>query len=180
MDQIQGFFNIPVENIHSSSLFIPYIKTLHSTNLVFVSPNLQNLTRVKSYAEFFHVPFFMSNENNFYQKSVYRSSTFYGIEGKDAIIISNAIYTGKSITQTANSLMEYGVSTVSACCTHPLLVGDSYSLIEESPITELIVFDTIPLRKESDKIKVITTADLFAEVIRRIKINESISSLNKF
>lgn len=179
-DQIQGFFDVPVDHLYASSVFIPYLKTLHLDNLTFASPDTGGTRRAGSYAKFFHTNFVICYKHRSKPNEIERMALVGDVKGKNVILLDDIVDTGGTLCKAAEVLMENGAASVRAVVTHPLLSGKAYDIIESSALEELVVTDTIPLQRESPKVKVITTADLFAEVIKRLKKKESISSLFKF
>ncbi len=179
-DQIQGFFDVPVDHLYASSVFIPYLKTLHLPDLIFASPDTGGTRRAGSYAKFFHTNFVICYKHRSRPNEVEKMALVGDVTGKNVILLDDIVDTGGTLCKAAQIIMENGAASVRAMITHPLLSGKAYENIENSAILELIVTDTIPLTHASPKVKVISTADLFAEVIRRLKKKESISSLFKF
>jgi len=179
-DQIQGFFDIPVDHLYASSIFIPYLKTLHLDNLTFASPDTGGTRRAGSYAKFFHTDFVICYKQRTKPNQIAKMALVGDVQDKNVILLDDIVDTGGTLCRAADVLMENGAVSVRAMIVHPLLSGKAIENIEKSSLKELVVTDTIPLKKEYPKIKVITTADLFAEVIRRLKKKESISSLFKF
>jgi ribose-phosphate pyrophosphokinase len=179
-DQIQGFFDVPVDHLYASSVFIPYLKTLHLPKLTFASPDTGGTRRAGSYAKFFHTDFAICYKHRSKPNEIERMALVGDVEGKDVVLLDDIVDTAGTLAKAAQIIRDNGASSVRAMVTHPLLSGKAYEVIENSSIEELIVTDTIPLRQTSPKIKVISTADLFAEVVRRLKKKESISSLFKF
>jgi ribose-phosphate pyrophosphokinase len=179
-DQIQGFFDVPVDHLYASSVFIPYLKTLHLNNLTFASPDTGGTRRAGSYAKFFHTDFVVCYKHRAKPNEIERMALVGDVEGRNVILLDDIVDTGGTLCKAAQIIMDNGALSVRAMVTHPLLSGNSYENIEKSSLEELVVTDTIPLHKESPKIRVISTADLLAEVLRRLKKKESISSLFKF
>jgi ribose-phosphate pyrophosphokinase len=179
-DQIQGFFDVPVDHLYASSVFIPYLKTLHLNNLTFASPDTGGTRRAGSYAKFFHTDFVICYKHRSKPNEIAKMALVGDVKGRNVILLDDIVDTGGTLCKAAQIIMDNGASSVRAMVTHPILSGNAYEMIEASALTELIVTDTIPLKKENPKIKVITTSDLFAEVLRRLKKKESISSLFKF
>ena len=179
-DQIQGFFDVPVDHLYASSVFIPYLKTLHLEDLIFASPDTGGTRRAGSYAKYFHTNFVICYKHRSKPNEVEKMALVGDVKGKNVILLDDIVDTGGTLCKAAQIIMENGASSVRAMVTHPLLSGKAYEAMENSALLELIVTDTIPLCQQSPKIKVISTADLFAEVIRRLKKKESISSLFKF
>ncbi len=179
-DQIQGFFDVPVDHLYASSVFIPYLKTLHLPELTFASPDTGGTRRAGSYAKYFHTDFVICYKHRAKPNEVARMRLLGDVKGKHVVLLDDMVDTGGTLCKAAEIIMEQGAASVRAMVTHPLLSGNALENIEKSALLELIVCDTIPLKAESPKIKVLSTADLFAEVIRRLKRRESISSLFKF
>ncbi len=179
-DQIQGFFDVPVDHLYASSVFIPYLKTLHLDNLTFASPDTGGTRRAGSYAKYFHTDFVICYKHRSKPNEIAKMALVGDVKGRNVILLDDIVDTGGTLCKAAQIIMDNGATSVRAMVTHPILSGKAYEQLEASALTELIVTDTIPLKKESPKIKVITTSDLFAEVIRRLKKKESISSLFKF
>lgn len=178
-DQIQGFFDVPVDHLYASSVFIPYLKTLHLPELTFASPDTGGTRRAGSYAKFFHTNFVICYKHRSKPNEVEKMRLVGDVKGKDVVLLDDIVDTGGTLCKAAEIIIAGGANSVRAMVTHPLLSGSARENIENSLLTELVVTDTIPMRFESSKIKVLSTADLFAEVIRRLKKRESISSLFK-
>lgn len=175
-DQIQGFFEVPVDHLYASSIFMPYIEKLNLPNLMIGAPDTGGTKRANVYAKYFDVELAICYKQR-KQANQIRSMTLIGdVEGKDIVLIDDMVDTAGTLTTAADMMMEKGATSVRAICTHPILSGEAYSRIENSNITELIVTDTIALKQKSSKIKVLTVADLFAEVINNVINYESISS----
>jgi len=179
-DQIQGFFDVPVDHLYASSIFIPYIKTLHLPKVTFASPDTGGTRRAGSYAKFFHTDFVICYKHRSKPNEVEKMALVGDVDGKDVILLDDIVDTGGTLSKAAKVMVDNGAKSVRAMVTHPLLSGNACEIIEGSMLEELVVTDTIPLQKESPKIKVLSTSDLLAEVIRRVKKKESISSLFKF
>ena len=179
-DQIQGFFDVPVDHLYASSVFIPYLKTLHLDNLTFASPDTGGTRRAGSYAKYFHTDFVICYKHRSKPNEIAKMALVGDVKGRNVILLDDIVDTGGTLCKAAQIIMENGAKSVRAMVTHPILSGNALELLEASALTELIVTDTLPINKESPKLKVITTSDLFAEVIRRLKKKESISSLFKF
>ncbi len=179
-DQIQGFFDFPVDHLFASSVFIPYLRSLHLSKLTFASPDTGGARRAGSYAKFFGTDFVICYKHREKPNEVGTMALVGDVKGKDVILLDDIIDTGGTLVKAAEVIRTNGAKSVRAVVTHPLLSKDAYELIESSVLDEVVVTDTIPLRRESPKIRVVTTANLFAEVIQRLKKKESISSLFKF
>jgi ribose-phosphate pyrophosphokinase len=179
-DQIQGFFDVPVDHLYASSIFLPYIKQLDLPNLTFASPDTGGTRRAAAYAKIMDTGFVMCYKQRSKANQVDTISLIGDVTGKDVILLDDIIDTASTITKAADLMLNNGASSVRAFCTHPILSGEAIERIEKSSFTEVIVSDTIPLRRESPKIKVLSTASLLADVIGRVHNYESISSLFKF
>jgi len=179
-DQIQGFFDVPVDHMYASSIFVPYIKSLNLSNLVMASPDTGGTRRAGAYAKFLNCEMVTCYKQRSKANEVGRMVLIGDVTGKDVVLVDDIIDTGGTITKAAKMVIENGASSVRGLCTHPILSGNAYKRIEDSPFIEFIVSDTIPLRKKCDKITVLSTAKLFADVIKRVNCHESISSHFEF
>ena len=176
-DQIQGFFDIPVDHLDGSYIFVPYLKSLKLTDIMFASPDVGGIKRARSFAKFFDAELAVCDK---YRKEANKVSSMRligEVEGKDVVLVDDLVDTAGTICKAALLLKEKGAKTVRAVCTHPVLSGKAYENIENSVLEELAVSDTIPLKQPSSKIKVLTVSNLYAKAIRKIHDNESISSL---
>lgn len=178
-DQIQGFFDVPVDHLYASNIFVPYIESLNLPNLTMASPDTGGTRRAASYAKMLDTGFVICYKQRAKPNVVEVMSLIGDVQDRDVVIIDDIVDTAGSITKAGQLIMDNGAKSVRAFCTHPVFSGDSIKRIEDSPFTEVVVTDTIPLRVQHEKIKVLTTAGLFAEVIRRVENYESISSLFK-
>lgn len=179
-DQIQGFFDVPVDHIYASSIFTSYIKELNLQDLIMASPDTGGTRRAAAYAKHLNTGFVICYKQRSKPNEIGKMELVGDVEGKNVILIDDIIDTAGSITKAGNLIMERGAASVRAFCTHPVFSGEAYDRIEKSKISEIVVTDTVPLKKESRKIKVLSTAELFAEVIRRALKTKSISSLYHF
>ena len=175
-DQIQGFFNVPVDHLYSSSLYVEYIKGLNLENLVIASPDMGGTKRANAYSRFLKSDMVICYKQRKKANVVDKITVIGDVKGKNVIIVDDMIDTAGTITKTADMMMEEGALSVRAIATHAVLSGPAYERIENSQIKEVIVSNTIPLRKESKKIKVISVAKLFADVIDKVYNQKSISS----
>jgi len=177
-DQIQGFFSIPVDALNSSYVFLPYIESLGLKNLIIGSPDEGGGRRSKPYAKYLKTRMIFMYKERSGPNEIERMELIGDVNGCDVIFIDDIVDSAKTITMAADLLIEKkGAKSVRACVAHPVLSGDAYERIEKSKLTELIVTDTIPLSRQSDKIKVVSVADLIAKAISRMNNNESISNL---
>ena len=174
-DQIQGFFEVPVDHLFASSVFVPYIKKLNLPNLMMASPDMGGTKRANTYAKHLNCGVVVCYKQR--KKANVISDLFLigEVEGKDVIIIDDMVDTAGTLTKAADLMMENGATSVRAMTTHAILSGEAYERIEKSKLTELIVTDTIPLKQQSDKIKVISVAELFANIMKKVTNHESIS-----
>jgi ribose-phosphate pyrophosphokinase len=175
-DQIQGFFEVPVDHLYASSIFLPHIQTLGLDNLVMAAPDTGGTKRANSYAKYLNCELAICYKQRKKANEIESMTVIGDVKGKNVIIVDDMCDTAGTLTKAADLMLENGAKTVRAMCTHPVLSGAAYDRIEKSSLTELIVTDTIPLRQKSDKIKVLTTSGLFADVITRLQNLESISS----
>jgi len=175
-DQIQGFFNVPVDHLYASSLFIPFIKAMALPNLVIASPDIGGTKRANSYAKLLGCDFVICHKTRSKANVVGNMTVIGDVAGKDVIIIDDIIDTAGTITKASDLLMEKGANSVRAFATHPILSGPAYERIEKSALNEVYFTDTIPLKQQSDKIKIIPIAPLLADVIDKVYYYKSIST----
>jgi ribose-phosphate pyrophosphokinase len=175
--QIQGFFDVPVDHLDASSLFVPYIESINLPNMTVAAPDMGGVHRARGFAKYFNADMVICDKQRKKANEIAGMTVIGDVEGRDIVLIDDLVDTAGTLTKAAEMLFDKGATSVRACCTHPVLSGKAYERIENSKLTELIVTDTIPLRQQSDKIKVLSTADLFARIIRRVYVYESISQL---
>lgn len=175
-DQIQGFFEVPVDHLYASTLFYKEIEKLNNGNLIMAAPDAGGAKRANSYAKKMDTGLAMCHKQRRVANEVTEMTVIGDVKGKDVILIDDMCDTAGTLTKAADLFMEQGALSVRAFCTHAVLSGPAYERIKNSGLTELVVTDTIPLRQKSDKIRVVSTASLFADVIRKLVANESISS----
>ncbi len=178
-DQIQGFFDVPVDHVFASNIFIPYLKKLNMPELIMASPDTGGTRRAATYAKALNTGFVICYKQRSKPNVVEQMQLIGDVEGKDVVLVDDIIDTAGTITKAADLIMEKGANSVRAFCTHPIFSGSAYERISKSAFTEVVVTDTIPLKQDCDKITVLSTADLFSEVIKRVQNYESISSLFK-
>jgi len=176
-DQIQGFFDIPVDHLDGNYIFVPYLKSLGLKNIMFASPDVGGIKRARSFAKFFNSDLAVCDKHRTEANKVDSMRLIGEVEGKDVILVDDLVDTAGTICRAAALLKDKGANSVRAVCTHPVLSGNAYENIEKSELLEMAVTDTIPLKGHSPKIKVLTVSDLFAKAIRKIHDHESISSL---
>jgi ribose-phosphate pyrophosphokinase len=176
-DQIQGFFNVPVDHLYASSQFIPFIGTLGLKDLVVASPDVGGTKRANTYAKMLGTDMVICHKSRA-KANVVDSMTLIGdVKGKNVILVDDLIDTAGTIAKAADLMMAKGACSVRAFAAHGVLSGNAYDSIEKSALTELYFTDSIPGKKESNKIKYISIAGAFAEAIERVYKNQSISSL---
>lgn len=175
-DQIQGFFNFPVDHLYSSAIYIPYIKELNLPNLLIASPDTGGTKRANSYARYLQTEMVICYKYRKKANEVESITVIGDVKGKDVVLVDDLIDTAGTIAKAADMLMEKGANSVRAFITHPVMSGQAYERINNSALTELVVCNTIPLKQEGDKIKVLSVAELFGNVIKKVNNYESVSS----
>ncbi len=175
--QIQGFFNVPVDHIEANSIFVPYIESLNLPNLIIAAPDMGGSHRAREYAKYFNADIVICDKHRKRANEIESMEVIGDVKGKDVVLVDDIVDTAGTLTKAAELLLDRGATSVRAMVTHPILSGNAIERIENSKLTELVVLNTIPLKKSSDKIKVLGSAQLFAKVIRRVYEYESISSL---
>ncbi|ENR0323850.1 ribose-phosphate pyrophosphokinase [Campylobacter upsaliensis] len=175
--QIQGFFNIPVDNLYGSIVFNDYIKYKHFKNAVVGSPDIGGIARARSVAKKLGLDIIIVDKRREKANESEVMNIIGDVNGKDVVLVDDIIDTAGTIVKAAKALKEKGANSVMACCTHAVLSGEAYERIAKGDLDELVITDTIPLKKEHEKIKVLSVAPIFAEVIRRVYHNESVNSL---
>jgi ribose-phosphate pyrophosphokinase len=176
-DQIQGFFDIPVDHLKSNAIFLPFLEKRDLSNTIFASPDVGGVKRARSYSKAFKKNLVICDKEREIANKVKAIKVIGDVKGKDVILIDDLVDTAGTLCKAAEAMILEGAKSVSAICTHPVLSGNAYENIENSKLTELIVTDTIPLKKKSSKIKVISCSKLFARAIRNTHEYRSISSL---
>lgn len=175
--QIQGFFDIPVDNLYGSILFFDYIKNKRISNLIVASPDIGGVGRARYFASRLGLEIVIVDKRR-ERPNVSEVMNIIGeVKDKNVVIVDDMIDTAGTIVKAASALKKKGAKNVMACCTHPVLSGPAYERIRNGELDELVVTNTLPLRESCDKIKVLSAAPLFAEVIRRVYHDESVNSL---
>jgi ribose-phosphate pyrophosphokinase len=175
-DQIQGFFNIPVDHLYASSIFTPYLRSLNLENLTIAAPDMGGTKRAYAYSTYLGTPVVISHKSRSKANEIGDMRVIGDVMDKNVVIVDDMVDTAGTITKAASIMMDSGARSVRVMATHPILSGPAYERIERSDITELIVTDTIPLKKHCDKITVLPVADLFANTIKSVYNQRSISS----
>ncbi len=174
-DQIQGFFEKPVDHLYASTIFLPYIKSLNLDNLTIASPDMGGSKRAYAYAKYLSSEVVVCYKQRKKANVIDTMELIGDVKSRNVILVDDMIDTGGTLAKAADVMIERGALSVRAICTHPILSGGAYEKIENSSLTELIVTDSIPLKKESSKIKVLSCAELFADVMHMVQNNTSIS-----
>ncbi|WP_407431426.1 ribose-phosphate pyrophosphokinase [Arcticibacter sp.] len=175
--QIQGFFDIPVDHLDASVIFVPYIKSLGLKNLTIASPDMGGSYRARTFAKFFNAEVVICDKRRKRANEIESMSIIGDVTGQDIVLMDDICDTAGTLAKAAALIMDNGANSVRAVCSHPVLSGNAYETVENSALTELIVTDTIPLKRPSDKIRVLSTADLFAKAISIVHEHGSISGL---
>ena len=175
--QIQGVFDIPVDHLDASVIFVPYIKSLNLPNLTIASPDMGGSYRARTFAKYFNAEVVICDKRRKRANEIESMSIIGDVSGQDIVLIDDICDTAGTLAKAASLIMENGANSVRAVCSHAVLSGKAYETIENSALAELIVTDTIPLKQESSKIKVLSTADLFAKAIANVNEHGSISDL---
>jgi ribose-phosphate pyrophosphokinase len=176
-DQIQGFFEVPVDHLFASTVFLPYIKENYDlSNLVIAAPDTGGTKRANAYAKYFDLEMAICYKQRRVANEIQNMMVIGDVKGKDVLLIDDIIDTAGTLCKAADLMVKEGAKSVSAMCSHPVLSGPAYDRLEDSQISELVVTDTIPLKKQIDKIKTLTVSELFADVIENIEAHKSISS----
>ncbi len=179
-DQIQGFFDVPVDHMYASAIFVPYLKKRNLPNLVMGSPDTGGTRRAGAYAKFLNSELVICYKQREKANEVERMTLIGDVKGKDVVLVDDIIDTAGSITRAGSMMMDKGANSVRAVCTHPVFSGKAYNRIANSVFEEVIVSDTIPMKKKCPKVTVLTASRLFADVIQRVHNHESISSHYEF
>jgi ribose-phosphate pyrophosphokinase len=175
-DQIQGFFEKPVDHMFASTIFLPYLKSLNLDNLTIASPDMGGSKRAYAYSKALESDVVICYKQRAKANVISHMELIGDVTGKNVVLVDDMVDTAGTLTKAADLLMERGALSVRAICTHPILSGNAFERLENSKLEELIVTDSIPVSQESPKIRVLSCADLFADVMNKVHQNESISS----
>ncbi|MBR0259587.1 MAG: ribose-phosphate pyrophosphokinase [Prevotella sp.] len=175
-DQIQGFFNVPVDHLYASNVILPYLQSLHLEDMVIASPDVGGSKRANTYAKFLGCPLVLCNKTRARANVVATMQIIGEVEGKNVVIIDDMVDTAGTITKAADIMKAAGAKTVRACASHCVMSGPASERVQNSALEEIVFTDSIPYSQRCAKVKQLSVADLFAETIRRVINNESISS----
>jgi ribose-phosphate pyrophosphokinase len=176
-DQLQGFFDMPVDHLRSEAIFIPYLREQNLDNTIFAAPDVGGVKRARTYAKYFERNLVICDKYRKRANEVAGMTVIGDVRGADVFLVDDLVDTAGTLCRAADTIMEAGAKSVRALCTHPVLSGDAYDKISNSRLDELLVTDTIPLKREHPKIKVLSSADIFATAIRNAHEHQSISAL---
>ena len=175
-DQIQGFFDVPVDHLYASNVIIPYLQSLNLDDLVIASPDVGGSKRANTYAKYLGCPLVMCNKTRARANVIATMQIIGEVEGKNVVIIDDMVDTAGTITKAADLMKAHGAKTVRACASHCVMSGPASDRVQESALEEIVFTDSIPYTNRSSKVKQLSVAEIFAETIRRVVNNESISS----
>ena len=175
-DQIQGFFNVPVDHLYASNVILPYLQSLNLPDLCIASPDVGGSKRANTYAKYLGCPLVLCNKTRARANVVATMQIIGDVEGKNVVIIDDMVDTAGTITKAADIMKAAGAKTVRACASHCVMSGPASERVQESALEEIVFTDSIPYSQRCAKVKQLSVADLFAETIRRVINNESISS----
>ena len=174
-DQIQGFFEVPVDHLYASSVFAPHLKSLNLSDLIIAAPDAGGSKRANAYAKYLKVDLALCYKQRKKANEIASMTIIGDVKGKDVVIIDDMVDTAGTLTKAAQLFLDHGAKSVRAFCTHAVLSGPAYDRIDNSVLSELVVTDTIPLKKSSKKIRVVEVADMFGDVMKKHISFESIS-----
>ena len=175
-DQIQGFFEKPVDHLYASTIFLPYLKSLQLDNLTIASPDMGGSKRAYAYSKALSCDVVICYKQREKANVISHMELIGDVKGKNVVLVDDMVDTAGSLTKAADLMIARGALSVRAICTHPIMSGSAFERLENSKLQELIVTDSIPIGQESPKLKVLTCATLFADVMKSVHENESISS----
>jgi len=175
-DQIQGFFERPVDHLYASTIFLPYLKSLKLENLTIASPDMGGSKRAYAYSKAMESDVVICYKQRAKANVISHMELIGEVKGRHVVLVDDMVDTAGTLTKAADLMMEKGALSVRAICTHAILSGNAYERLENSQLEELITTDSIPLKKENSKIKVVSCAPLFADVMHRVNTNTSIAS----
>ena len=174
-DQIQGFFEVPVDHLYASTLFVPYVQALNLDNLIIASPDMGGTKRANTYAKFLNSQVVVCYKHRDKAHEISKMMIIGDVKGKNVILVDDMVDTAGTLTKAADLMIENGAKSVRAICTHGLFSSNAYERINNSKLTEVVVTDTVLKTHSSEKIKVITTAEIFANTIDAVMKKKSIT-----
>ncbi len=175
-DQIQGFFNVPVDHLYASNILLPYVQSLHLKDLVIASPDVGGSKRANTYAKYLGCPLVLCNKTRARANVVESMQIIGDVKDKNVVIVDDMVDTAGTITKAANIMLEGGAKSVRACASHCVMSGPASERVQNSALEEIVFTDSIPYTQRCSKVKQLSVAGLFAETIRRVVDNKSISS----
>lgn len=175
-DQIQGFFDMPVDHLYASTIFLPYIRSLNLENLVIATPDVGGSKRANSYSKYLGVPMVLCHKSRNKPNEVAEMRIVGDVENKNVLLVDDMVDTAGTLTKAANLMLGEGALSVRAVASHCVMSGKATERVENSDLTEVIFTDSIPYNKVSSKVKILSIADMFADTIQRVYDNRSISS----
>ena len=175
-DQIQGFFDVPVDHLYASGVILPYLQGLHLKDLVIASPDVGGSKRANTYAKYLGCPLVLCNKTRARANVVESMQIIGEVRGKNVVIIDDMVDTAGTITKAADVMLEAGATSVRACASHCVMSGPANERIQKSALQEMVFTDSIPYTRRCSKVVQLSVADMIAETIRRVVNNESISS----
>ena len=175
-DQIQGFFNVPVDHLYASNILLPYVQSLHLKDLVIASPDVGGSKRANTYAKYLGCPLVLCNKTRARANVVESMQIIGDVKDKNVVIVDDMVDTAGTITKAANIMLESGAKSVRACASHCVMSGPASERVQNSALEEIVFTDSIPYTQRCSKVKQLSVAGLFAETIRRVVDNKSISS----
>ena len=175
-DQIQGFFNVPVDHLYASNILLPYVQSLHLKDLVIASPDVGGSKRANTYAKYLGCPLVLCTKTRARANVVESMQIIGDVKGKNVVIVDDMVDTAGTITKAANIMLEGGAKSVRACASHCVMSGPASERVQNSALEEIVFTDSIPYTQRCSKVKQLSVARLFAETIRRVVDNKSISS----
>ena len=175
-DQIQGFFDVPVDHLYASGVILPYLQSLHIKDLVVASPDVGGAKRAGTYAKYLNCPLVLCNKKRARANVVESMQIIGDVKDKNVVIVDDMVDTAGTITKAADIMKAASAKSVRACASHCVMSGPASDRVQESALEEIVFTDSIPYTKRCDKVKQLSVADMFAETIKRVVNNESISS----
>ena len=175
-DQIQGFFDVPVDHLYASGVILPYLQELNLEDMVIASPDVGGSKRANAYAKYLHCPLVLCNKTRARANVVESMQIIGDVEGKNVIIIDDMVDTAGTITKAADIMKAAGAKSIRACASHCVMSDPASERVQDSALEEIVFTDSIPYSMKCTKVRFLSVADMFAETIRRVVCNESISS----